>query len=35
MGKGPGIVKRSDRDEPRWVSIHKCIEATLGIHMEK
>jgi hypothetical protein len=23
-------VKRSDRDEPMWVAIHKCMEATLG-----
>jgi hypothetical protein len=26
-------VKRSGRDEPMWVSIHKCMEATLGISL--
>jgi hypothetical protein len=25
------IVKRSGRDEPMWVAIHKCTEAMLGI----
>jgi hypothetical protein len=24
-------VKRSGRDEPMWVAIYKCMEATLGI----
>jgi hypothetical protein len=24
-------VKRSGRNEPIWVAIHKCMEATLGI----
>jgi hypothetical protein len=26
-------VKRSGRDEPIWVAIHKCMEATLGIFL--
>jgi hypothetical protein len=26
-------VKRSGRDEPMWVAIHKCMEATLGISL--
>jgi hypothetical protein len=26
-------VKRSGRDEPMWVTIHKCLEATLGISL--
>jgi hypothetical protein len=25
------VVKRSGRDEPMWVAIHKCMEAVLGI----
>jgi hypothetical protein len=25
------VVKRSGRDEPVWVAIHKCMEAMLGI----
>jgi hypothetical protein len=25
------IVKRSGRDKPMWVSIHKCMETMLGI----
>jgi hypothetical protein len=25
------VMKRSGRDEPIWVVIHKCTEATLGI----
>jgi hypothetical protein len=25
------IVKRTGRDEPLWVAIHKCMEAMLGI----
>jgi hypothetical protein len=33
MGRGPGIAKRSGRDEPMWVAIHKCMEATLGISL--
>jgi hypothetical protein len=28
-----GLVKRSDRDEPMWVVIHKCMEAMLGISL--
>jgi hypothetical protein len=31
MGRGQEIVKRSGRDEPMWVVIHKCMETTLGI----
>jgi hypothetical protein len=27
------VVKRSGRDEPMWVSIHKCMEAMLGISL--
>jgi hypothetical protein len=27
------VVKRSGRDEPVWVSIHMCMEATLGISL--
>jgi hypothetical protein len=26
-------VKRSGKDEPMWVAIHKCMEATLGISL--
>jgi hypothetical protein len=26
-------VKRSDRDEPMWVVIHKCMEAMPGISL--
>jgi hypothetical protein len=26
-------VKKSGRDEPRWVSIYKCMEAMLGISL--
>jgi hypothetical protein len=26
-------VKRSGRDEPMWVVIHMCMEATLGISL--
>jgi hypothetical protein len=33
MGRGPGIVKRSGRDEPMWIVIHMCMEATLGISL--
>jgi hypothetical protein len=27
------VVKRSGRDEPMWVVIHQCMEATLGISL--
>jgi hypothetical protein len=27
-GRDQEVVKRSGRDEPMWVAIHKCIEAT-------
>jgi hypothetical protein len=27
------VAKRSGRDEPKWVSIHKCMEAMLGISL--
>jgi hypothetical protein len=30
MGRGLGRVKRSGRDEPTWVAIHMCMEATLA-----
>jgi hypothetical protein len=26
-------VKRSGRDEPMWVAMHKCMEAMLGISL--
>jgi hypothetical protein len=26
-----GVAKRSDRNKPMWVALHKCMEATLGI----
>jgi hypothetical protein len=26
-------VKKSGRDEPMWVAIHKCMEAMLGISL--
>jgi hypothetical protein len=26
-------VKRNDRDEPMWVSVHECVEAMLGISL--
>jgi hypothetical protein len=26
-------VKRSGRDEPMWIVIYKCMEATLGISL--
>jgi hypothetical protein len=26
-------VKRSGRDEPVWVAVHKCLEAMLGISL--
>jgi hypothetical protein len=28
-------VKRSGRDEPVWVAIHKCMEATLRISLHR
>jgi hypothetical protein len=27
------VVKKSGRDEPMWVAIHKCMEAMLGISL--
>jgi hypothetical protein len=27
------VMKSSGRDEPMWVAIHKCMEATLGISL--
>jgi hypothetical protein len=27
------VAKRSDRDEPTWVAIQKCMDATLGISL--
>jgi hypothetical protein len=27
------VVKRSGRDEPMWVALHKCMEAMLGISL--
>jgi hypothetical protein len=40
MGRGPGsregdqeVVKRSGRNEPMWVIIHKCTEATLRLSL--
>jgi hypothetical protein len=27
------VAKRSSRDEPMWVAIHKCMEAMLGISL--
>jgi hypothetical protein len=27
------VAKRSGRDEPMWVAIHKCMEATPGISL--
>jgi hypothetical protein len=33
MGRGVRRVKRSGRDEPMWVAIHKCMEAMLGISL--
>jgi hypothetical protein len=27
------VLKRSGRDEPMWVAIHKCLEATLVISL--
>jgi hypothetical protein len=33
MERGLGKVKRSGRDEPMYVVIHKCMEAMLGISL--
>jgi hypothetical protein len=33
MGGDLEIVKRSGRDEPTWVIIHMCMEATLRISL--
>jgi hypothetical protein len=33
MGRSQEVVKRSGRDEPMWVIVHKCIETTLGIFL--
>jgi hypothetical protein len=33
IGKDHEIAKRSGRDEPMWVAIHKCMEAMLGISL--
>jgi hypothetical protein len=33
MGRGPGSAKRSGRDEPPWVAIHKCTGAMPGISL--
>jgi hypothetical protein len=33
MGRGRGIVKRSDRDEPIWVVMHISMETTQGISL--
>jgi hypothetical protein len=33
VGRGPGSSEESDRDEPMWVAIHKCMEATIGISL--
>jgi hypothetical protein len=27
------VAKRSGRDKPMWVAIHKCMEAMLGIYL--
>jgi hypothetical protein len=27
------VTKRSDRDNPMWVAIHKCMEPMLGISL--
>jgi hypothetical protein len=31
--KAQEVLKRSGRNEPMWVAIHKCMEATLGISL--
>jgi hypothetical protein len=33
MGRDQEVVKRSGRDEPVWVIIHMCMEATIGISL--
>jgi hypothetical protein len=33
MGRRPGSSEESDRDEPMWVAIHMCMEATPGISL--
>jgi hypothetical protein len=33
MGSDQEVVKRSGRDEPVWVAIYKCMEATRGISL--
>jgi hypothetical protein len=33
MGRGQEVGKRSGRDEPMWIAIHKYMEATLGISL--
>jgi hypothetical protein len=33
MGRDQEVVKKSGRDEPMWVAIHKSMEATLGISL--
>jgi hypothetical protein len=33
MRWGPGSSKRSGRDEPVMVAIHKCMKAMLGISL--
>jgi hypothetical protein len=33
MGRELGNVKRSGGDEPKWVAIHVCMEAMLGISL--
>jgi hypothetical protein len=33
MERGPELAEMSGRNEPMWVAIHKCIEATLGISL--
>jgi hypothetical protein len=31
MARDQEVVKRSCREEPMWVAVHKCMEARLGI----
>jgi hypothetical protein len=33
MGRWPGSSEEVWRDEPKWVAMHKCMEATLGISL--
>jgi hypothetical protein len=33
MGRHQEAAKKSGRDEPIWVVIHKCMEAVLGISL--